>query len=384
MESNPAQSSDVTSPLLPVYPLDFGSIRSLIEFRFRLLDSYVDVNGTATFKVENEPVKDKFAELLRDLANHGMTAKIRRISAALVINVFPKPKLGRPRTLINVALFIATVGTVSLASYLLIFAADPRLTAALFSGSNLYQQVLLLAVAIIGIVGLHELGHVVAARHHKLDATLPYFVPAPPPFPFGTFGAMISLRGPPSNRDQLFDLGISGPLAGFLATMVVAIFALLSAPLITQQEATRLISANLLAERAWPYTPLIWELIGYLNLRTVPNGYVLVLTQLAFAAEVGALITFLNVLPVWQLDGGHISRATFGDRGHKVAAFVGFAVLFLAGYYGFAFLLILFMLASRRPLQGVEPLDDVSPLSNSRKALFLLTLVMLVLSFVIF
>jgi membrane-associated protease RseP (regulator of RpoE activity) len=369
---------------LPVYPLDFGSIRSLIEFRFKLLDSYVDVTGAATFKVENEPVKDKFVELLRDLANHGMTAKVRRVSGELVISVVPKPKLGKPRKLINVALFVATVGTVSFASYLLIFAADSRLTAALFSGSNLYQQVLVLAVAIIGIVGLHELGHVIAARHHKLDATLPYFVPAPPPFPFGTFGAVISLRGPPSNRDQLFDLGISGPLAGFLATIVVAIFALLSAPLITQQDATRLIAANLLTERAWPYTPLIWELIGYLNLRTVPDGYVLVLTQIAFAAEVGALITFLNVLPVWQLDGGHISRATFGDRGHKVAAFVGFGILFFAGYYGFAFLLILFMLASRRPLQGVEPLDDVSPLSNSRKVLFLLTLVMLVLSFVIF
>jgi len=382
--SGSSQSSPIATSPYPVYPMNFGSIRSLIEYRFRLLDAYVDVTGAATFKVENEPIKDKFLELLRDLANHGLMARIRRVSNDLIISVFPKPKLNQPRKLINLLLFIATVGTVSFASYLLIFNVDPQLTEALFQRSNLYQQVFVLAAAILGIVGLHEMGHVLAVRHHKMDATLPYFVPAPPPFPFGTFGAVISLRGPPVNRDQLFDLGFSGPLAGFLATIGVAIFAILTAPLITQQEAARLISQNLLTSRGWPYTPLLVEMLGFLNLRTVPDGYVLVLTQVAFAAEVGALITFLNVLPVWQLDGGHISRATFGDQGHKIAAFVGFGILFLAGYYGFAVLLIIFMFASRRPFEGVEPLDDVSPLSKSRKGLFALTLVMLALSFVIF
>lgn len=384
MASGSSQSSPIPTSPYPVYSLDFGSIRSLIEYRFRLLDAYVDVTGAATFKVENEPIKDKFLELLHDLANHGLMARIRRVSDALIISVFPKPKLNQPRKLINLLLFIATVGTVGFASYLLIFNVDPQLTTALFQRSNLYQQAIVLATAILGIVGLHEMGHVLAVRHHKMDATLPYFVPAPPPFPFGTFGAVISLRGPPVNRDQLFDLGFSGPLAGFLATIGVAIFAILTAPLITQQEAARLISQNLLSSRGWPYTPLLVEMLGLLNLRTVPDGYVLVLTQVAFAAEVGALITFLNVLPVWQLDGGHISRATFGDQGHKVAAFVGFGILFLAGYYGFAIMLIIFMFASRRPFEGVEPLDDVSPLSKSRKGLFALTLVMLVLSFVIF
>jgi Zn-dependent protease len=382
--SQPSQSVPLSNPSYPTYPLDFGSIRSLIEYRFKLVDAYVDVTGAATFKVENEPIKDKFIELLSDLANHGLMAKIRKVSDALVISVFPKPKLNPPRKLINLLLFIATVGTVSVASYLLIFDADPQLIAALFSNSNLYQQVVVFGAAILGIVGLHETGHVIAVRRHKMDATLPYFVPAPPPFPFGTFGAVISLRSPPVNRDQLFDLGFSGPLAGFLATIVVAVFAILTAPLISQAEATKLISQGLLTSSPWPHTPLLVEMVGLLNLRTVPDGYVLVLTQVAFAAEVGALITFLNVLPVWQLDGGHISRATFGEQGHKFAAIVGFGILIVAGYYGFALLLIVFMFASRRPLQGVEPLDDITPLSKWRKGLFLITLVMLLLSFVIF
>jgi membrane-associated protease RseP (regulator of RpoE activity) len=113
-----------------------------------------------------------------------------------------------------------------------------------------------------------------------------------------------------------------------------------------------------------------------------------VMTQIAFAAEVGALITFLNILPVWQLDGGHIARAAFGDKGHKLIALLGFGVLFLAGYWGFALLLVFFMLISYRRgsvlLEGVAPLDDVSPLSNSRKALLALAVVMLVSCFFIF
>jgi membrane-associated protease RseP (regulator of RpoE activity) len=216
-----------------------------------------------------------------------------------------------------------------------------------------------------------------------MDATLPYFVPAPPPFPFGTFGAVISLRGPPANRDQLFDLGFSGPLAGFLATIGVAIIALLSAPIISDQQATQLFAAKLLQNSSWPNEPLFLDLLSQVGLRSVPVGHVLVLTQVAFAAEIGALITFLNILPVWQLDGGHISRAAFGDRGHKLAALIAFGILILAQYWGFAILLIVFMLISRRPLVGVEPLDDISPLSNSRKVLFGLALGMLVLSFVI-
>ncbi len=368
---------------LPNFLLDFGSIKNMLEYRFTLLDAYVDVNGLPTFVIVKEPIKEKFQELLRDLRNHSLSAKVREVSDKLVISVFPKPVLGKPRKLINVALFLATMGTVGLASYYFIFAVDPRLTAALFSKSNLWLEVAVLAISILGIVGIHEVGHVIAVRHHGMDATLPYFVPAPPPFPFGTFGAVISLRGPPGNRDQLFDLGFSGPVAGFIATIVVALFAYFTSPIIPQYQADQLLNANLLSQSPWPYTPLLLDILERFSLRTVPAGQVLVFTQLALAAEVGALITFLNILPVWQLDGGHLARAVFGTRGHKLVALAGFGVLMLAGYFGFAIMLIIFMLISRRPLEGVEPLDDVSPLSTSRKFFFLFALVMLLFSFVI-
>jgi len=360
----------------------------MIEYRFGLMDAYVDVNGLATFVVQQEPIKEKFQELLHDLANHNLSAGIRNISEKLVISVFPKRRVGKPRNKINLILFLATIGTVAVASYLQVFNVDPRLMATVFVKSNLVDEVVFVTLAIFGIVATHEMGHVLANRYHRMDASLPYFLPAPP-FPFGTFGAVISLRSPPANRDQLFDLGFSGPIAGFMATIVVTVVAYLTAPVISEQDAAKLIAANLLSYQPWPYMPLFMDLIGQLGLRTVPTGHILILTQLAFAAEFGALITFLNILPVWQLDGGHIARATLGTKGHRITALIGFAVLFAAGYYypgywGFALFLAALMFLSRRPLEGMEPLDDVSPLSNSRKVLFVAAWVMFVLTLVIF
>jgi membrane-associated protease RseP (regulator of RpoE activity) len=353
----------------------------MIDFRFTVLDAYVDVHGLPTFVVTNEPIKMKFQELLTDLANHSLMAKVRRVSDKLVISVFPKPKLGRPRTQINLALFSATVVAVGIASYMNIFGIDPRLAAFMFSNLSANGQMIALAAGILSIIGLHELGHVAAVRHHKMDATLPYFIPGPPPF--GTFGALISLRGPPANRDQLFDLGFSGPITGFAVMLIVAVVAILISPTITSQQANQLFTAKLLQTSSWPNEPYFLDLLAQSSLRTVPTGETLVWSQVVFAAEIGALVTFLNLLPVWQLDGGHIVRATLGDRGHKATALIAFALLLSAGYWAFAILLIVFMFLSRRPLEGLEPLDDISPLSSSRKVLFAVAIAILGLTFVI-
>lgn len=375
------EPSPANAAVMPLFPIDFGSLRNMVEYRFTLLDAYGDVNGLPTFVVANEPIKVKFQELLRDLANHDLTAKIQRVSDKLVISVFQKPKLGRPRTKINLLLFLATMASVGVASYFSIFTLDPRLAAFMFQNFSATGQMVALAAGILSIIGLHELGHVVAVRHHRMDATLPYFIPGLPPF--GTFGAVISLRGPPANRDQLFDLGFSGPVTGFAVMVFVAIIAILISPTITSQQATQLFTDKLLQAGSWPNVPYFLDLLAQSGLRIVPPGQTLVWSQVVFAAEIGALVTFLNLLPVWQLDGGHIVRATLGDKGHKATALIAFAVLVFAGYWAFALLLVVFMFLSRRPLQGLEPLDDISPLSLSRKILFAFALVMLGLTFVI-
>jgi membrane-associated protease RseP (regulator of RpoE activity) len=358
----------------------------MVEYRFSLLDAYVDVNGLPTFVVASEPVKSKFQELLRDLAHHELVAKIRRVSDKLVISVFPKPKLGQPRRKLNALLLLATTVAVAYASYeviftSIIFSSDSRLEALMYANMSATNQMIVLAAGILGIIGLHELGHVVAVRRHKMDATLPYFIPGFPPI--GTFGAVISLRGPPANRDQLFDLGFSGPVTGFVVMLIVAAIALFISPTITSQQASQLFAAKLLQNSSWPNDPYFLDLLLQTGLRYVPSNQLLVLSKVTWAVYIGSLVTFLNLLPVWQLDGGHIVRASLGGRWHRATAFVAFGILLLAGYWPFAVVLLLFMFASRRPFEGLEPLDDISPLSNSRKALFVLSLVILALTFVI-
>jgi len=381
-----AEPTPTTIPAVPAFPTDFGSIRNMVDYRFTVLDSYVDVNGLPTFVVTNEPIKAKFRELLGDLANHNLVARIRKVSDKLVISVFPKPSLGRPRSQINAILLMATAVAVGFASYevifsQVIFSADPRLEAIMYADMGAISQMVVLAAGILGIIGLHELGHVVAVRHHKMDATLPYFIPGPPPL--GTFGALISLRGPPANRDQLFDLGFSGPVTGFIVMILVAAVAIIVSPTITSQQATQLFNAKLLVNSSWPNDPYLLDLLLQSSLRVVPAGEVLVLSKVTWAVYIGSLVTFLNLLPVWQLDGGHIVRATLGNRGHKASAVVAFGILALAGYWLFGVVLLVFMFITRRPFEGLEPLDDISPLSKSRKILFVVSLVMLALTFVI-
>lgn len=363
------------------YVPDLNTLRNIIQLKFNVIDSYIDPYGIPSFVVTKEPAREKFKDLVADLSVYGLFPTLRKQAENLVVRVFQRPQLKAPRRLINVGLFLATLATILFASYSLTYGADPRLLKTIFTNTNLNLQVGMLAVSIFGIIGLHESGHKVAARMHGLDSTLPYFIPGPPPF--GTFGAVISLRAPPTNKDELFDLGFSGPFVGFLATVAVALLGFLTAPVVPAEKVAGLVSEGLLSVQTWPRTPLLIVLFGFLGLRAVPEGYVLVLTQISFAAEVGALITFLNILPVWQLDGGHISRAIFGRQGHRVATFIGLGVLFLTGYWFFAFFLLLMMLG-RKGLLAVEPLDDISPLSASRRGAFLLALAMFALTFVIF
>jgi membrane-associated protease RseP (regulator of RpoE activity) len=129
----------------------------------------------------------------------------------------------------------------------------------------------------------------------------------------------------------------------------------------------------------WPAQPLILTLVTGLIGIARPN--VIFDNQLFFAAQIGALLTFLNIVPAWQLDGGHISRAVFGADGHKIASVIGLAILFYAGYWTFAVLILAFMYFSRRGFAGVEPLDDISPVSASRKLIYVLAIAMLLLTF---
>ncbi len=355
------------------------TIRSIVASKFQVKDAFLDPYGVPTIQVAAEPVKEKFKQLLAELAPQKLTALIRGSGNTITIKVVQKPQPGPPRKTINLVLFVATVGTVFVAGFLL----WGPLAGVVAPSANPYSKAGEFALGLIAIIGLHEFGHKAATRHHKLDASLPYFIPGPPYLvPFGTFGAVISLREPPANRDQLFDLGLSGPLVGFLVTIIVALLAIVFGLPLSDAQTSQLASQGIVPT-GWPNIPLIFVLISSLRgvLRPELGANVLLFSQLDTAAQIGALLTFLNIIPAWQLDGGHISRATFGAEGHRIATIIGIAAMFITQYYGFAILLLLFMTLSRRGISGVEPLDDISPISNSRKLLYIVALATLFLTF---
>jgi membrane-associated protease RseP (regulator of RpoE activity) len=370
----------------------------MVASEFQVKDAFLDPYGIPTVQVTREPAKEKFQRLLDQLRQQGLIAAMRGTVDGLTIKVFQKPQVKPSRKTINLGLFLATVATVFIAGYYLWTAGlfgsqvlQQELIAIIDPTANPYLKAGLFAGGLLSIIGLHEFGHKAAARHHKMDATLPYFVPGPPPI--GTFGALISLKSPPANRDQLFDLGLSGPVIGFVVTVAVATLSVLIGIIPSASQLTQLngwnttCAAQLGVQSCFSsvdfglvgHQPLILIIISQITGSIRPGAFFD--GQLFFAAQIGALLTFLNIVPAWQLDGGHISRAVFGAGGHRVASVIGLALLFLAGYYPFGILVLAFMFFSRRGFAGVEPLDDISPVSNSRKILYVLALGMLVLTF---
>ena len=336
----------------------------------------------------------KFLRVMEQLRSQSLIAAIRGVGDTLTLKVFQKPQVRPPRRTINLGLFLATIATVTVAGYFLwtgglggFAALQAQYNSITLPGASPYLEAAAFALGLLSIIGFHELGHKATTVHHKLDASFPYFIPGPPPI--GTFGALISLKGPPANRDQLFDLGLSGPVVGFLVTIIVGIVSMLFGPALTSTRASQLTAWDLTCRAqlgvgscfssvSWPSQPLILVLLS--NLTGYINPNIIYDQQLFFAAQIGALLTFLNIVPAWQLDGGHISRAVFGPKGHRLASLVGLGLLLLSGFWVFAILVLAMITFTRRGLAGVEPLDDVSPVSNSRKLLYLLGIALLVLT----
>ncbi|WP_440770982.1 site-2 protease family protein [Natronorubrum sp. DTA28] len=186
------------------------------------------------------------------------------------------------------------------------------------------------SLAILGVLGVHELGHYVMSRYHEVDASLPYFIPIPTII--GTMGAVIKLKGQMPDRKALFDIGVAGPLAGLVATIAVAIIGLhmppvtVPEPLLEEADGSgfRLGIPPMLELLAWAVDQPMYADDPTRNVNPVVIG-----------AWVGMFVTFLNLIPVGQLDGGHILRAMAGEFHALVSTIVPTALIALAGYLYF-------------------------------------------------
>ena len=177
------------------------------------------------------------------------------------------------------------------------------------------------SLPLIVILLAHEMGHYIACRYHRLDATLPFFLPVP--FGIGTFGAFIRIRSPLLTKRELFDVGASGPLAGFIVTLPVLFAGIaLSTPVAQLPRGGVMIFGE----------PLAFKALAWLVHPDVPPGGDLMLHPTGFAAWFGLLVTALNLLPFGQLDGGHITYALFG-RWQRRIAWPLLAVLIVLGFW---------------------------------------------------
>jgi len=268
----------------------------------------------------------------------------------------------KPGVGINVVLFIFTLITTTFAGAIQEGVNPLKNPEQIFKG-------LPFSLALIGILLAHELGHYLTARNHGLNVTLPYFIPAPSFI--GTFGAFIQMRSPIRDRRILLDIGASGPLVGIAVSLPLLIFGL------------RLSEVKMVPEQAGTTlgSSLLLYLISWLVVGPLPEGFDVVIHPVGFAGWIGLLVTSLNLLPIGQLDGGHVAYALLGERQNKISkiVFLGLLALGIFGWPGWLFWgLILFIMGFRHP----PLLEWWVPLDRRRKIMGWVTIAIFILTFI--
>jgi membrane-associated protease RseP (regulator of RpoE activity) len=298
----------------------------------------------------------------------------KHVILALQGRVNPQPRSWWP----NLLLFIATVFSVLLVGTDLAIseiAVTDRGQAQAIVQNGLLElwRGLPYAISILLILGAHELGHYFAARHHQLAVTLPYFIPLPLLSPFGTMGAFIQLRQPMRNRKVLMDVGAAGPLAGLIFAVPILFIGLATA-------------------RVGPVPPNgVYEgdsiLYAFAKIVTfgqfLPHNGIDVYinsSQLAWAGWTGLLVSALNLIPIGQLDGGHILYSLIGERARWLYyPLLGIMIILVFMTNVWLFWVILLLLFGR---VYATPLDMITPLDRPRRALGIIALVAFLLIFV--
>ncbi|MDX2232563.1 MAG: site-2 protease family protein [Leptolyngbyaceae cyanobacterium bins.349] len=229
---------------------------------------------------------------------------------------------------------------------------------------DLVIQGLPYALSLLLILGAHELAHYLTARRYHIRATLPYFIPVLPLpwFPFGTFGAFIQLRSPIPNRKALFDVGISGPITGFLLALPLLIWGLAHSEVVPMPQQPELFNFQAFD----PKFSLLLTVLSKLMLGGVLTAETAIkMHPVAVASCLGLVVTAFNLMPVGQLDGGHIVHAMLGQRAGAVVGQISRLLLLLLSFaqrYLMLWAIILFLM----PANDEPALNDITELDNRR------------------
>jgi membrane-associated protease RseP (regulator of RpoE activity) len=260
----------------------------------------------------------------------------------------------------NIVLFLLTVVTTLFAGALM-SGVNP------FTHPHLILKGASFAVPLLLILTFHEFGHYLESRRAGIKVSLPYFIPGPTLF--GTFGAVIRSKSPFKTRRDLLDVGAAGPIAGFVVSVVVIVVGLSQSSIAQISEQGFQLGES-----------LIFKILSWLVLEEVPQGHSVFLSPTAFAGWAGILVTMLNLLPIGQLDGGHIMYALLGKKQRVVAtaataALIPLGLFWWPGWFVWVALVLLIKI-------GHPPtMNDQLPLDTKRKVIGWLAMLIFILSF---
>ena len=364
---------------LPFQRTEVDKLKAIVTRYFRVYDTRWNEKTVAFhFNLSGADFEEKFDELRLRLKKDGFIPRVAKEKGEHVIYIIQSPRMKKRNIWVNIVLIILTLFTTTWAGALLWYSRINVgetsnelliLFEPLVNPECLFFGFLSFALPLMIILGTHETAHYLAAKKHNIDASLPYFIPLPPPMILGTMGAFISMREPISNKKALLDIGAAGPIAGFLVSIPIVIIGF-------TLEIMDPVPISDLPSSVWIFNePLLFAAIRALFPST-ENG---LMHPTAFAGWVGLFVTALNLIPGGQLDGGHIARALLGKYARYLSVFVVivlFTLTFVTQYMLWIFFaIIIILLGTSHP----PPLDDISPLGNKRKVIGAFCMILLLL-----
>jgi Zn-dependent protease len=360
--------------------LDIELLKREIGKYFPFYDLRFDTKTAAFYcRIDEGTLEEKFDLLRRSLAEKGYIPMLRYEKGEHIIYVIKKIKKKEKPVWINIFLLIAVIittiitGSILHIGYFDIWSMPNPMD--ILTANNLFYGAVFFALPLMSILIIHEMGHYFISKRHGISTSLPFFLPIPPVLPsfnIGTFGALISSRDPMPNKKALFDIGMAGPLAGFIVAIPVTMIGIATAKIVPLIPLDELPSG----EAVFGSSFLI-EILSR-GILDIPQGFTIDMNPILFAGWVGLLITSINLLPAGQLDGGHIFRAVLGNK-QKYAGWIAIIIMIFTGWWFFAFIIIFAMGMMHPP-----PLNDDTDLDIKRKLLFILALGMLLLCFIPF
>jgi len=355
--------------------LDLEFLKHEVGLRFPYYDVKITNNTYVFFcNIDKESLAKNFEILRVNLYKKGFVPILRHVKGNHLLYITKKPKRKEKPVWVNISLLIATIITTMLTGSLLHMGFNdiqslPDIMQ-LFSFENLSYGTLYFSLPLMSILFIHEMGHYIISRKHGLKTSLPFFLPIPPILPgfnIGTFGALISSGDPMPDKKALFDVGISGPIAGFIIAVPVTIIGLIISNPIPE---STIVSGEIVLGSS-----ILFQFLTQIFI-SLPAGYVLDINPVAFAGWIGLLITSINLLPAGQLDGGHIFRAVLGEK-QKYAGWIAIFIMIFTGWIFFALIIMLIIGIVHPP-----PLNDDSEIDIKRKILFFIAVLMLIVCFI--